>query len=1266
MRREAARLAQRGRGQLNAAALEASRARYQRRAQLHASLAINYPSELPIAAHVEEIRRLLGQHPVVIVAGETGSGKTTQLPKICLEAGLGIAGSIAHTQPRRLAARTVAARIASELATPLGDAVGYAVRFSDQTAEQTLVKLLTDGLLLTEIRGDRFLDAYDAIIVDEAHERSLNIDFLLGYLRRLLQRRRDLKVIVTSATIDVERFSDYFGGAPVVQVSGRGYPVTIRHLPDEEAAQAVEPEERLCTAVEQIANSPGARDILVFQTGEREIFESARALRAHFGEQFDVLPLYARLRAADQNRVFSTGGRRRIVLATNVAETSLTVPNIGFVIDPGYARLNRYSYRSKLTRLPVEPISQASANQRAGRCGRVAPGTCLRLYSEADFQSRTAFTEPEIRRVNLASVVLQMRAFALGDIERFGFIEPPEPGAIRDAIRLLHELGALDGERLTPMGRAMARLPVDPRLARMLVGARDTGALRELLVIVSALSIQDPRERPREAQEAADRKHAQWVDENSDFLTWIRLWDWLINLHENSTRSGERKAHEANFLNHMRIREWRELHRQLVLTVRELGWRINTVAAGSAEVHRAVLAGSLSLVGIHDEKGVYLGARGTKFRVFPGSTLRGKSVRWLVAAEIAETTQIYARCVGPVEPGWIEQLSGHLVTRQHTEPHWAAKRGEARTWETVRLYGLPLAERRSVRLAPLDPLLAREMLIRDGLVAGGVPVALKRQVDFIDRNLAEQRAVLDLETRSRRRDLMISEAEICAFYAQRLPAEVVDGVSLSRWWRGLDAAARAPLYLDRDSLLRATTEGLGEDQYPASVRIGALDLKVKYRFAPGELDDGVNVLVGEGVLSGVVPELLDWSVPGYFGRVCESWLRTLPKQKRRLLSPIADRVEAIAGYLLHPSRYRQGRLTLALNDALTALYGLAVDEADWDRSRVEPNCLVNIVVRDAAGRLLRQGRDLEPLMAVPGTAEMAADDGPVREDLRQFPAEGLHRSVTVRRGGAQVLLYPALVERGQGVDLVYRPDAVSAALDNRRGYARLALLANADTARFMKKELAREKTLALHFASLGDADTLREEVLLASAWQCFFEARPLPESASAFAERMRAEGGGLLAVFRLVVKALGDTLSARFDLVRLLDTTTSPAFNPAVADVRALLARLVPANVLSITPADRLAELPRYLAGLHYRVANLQGRVAKDAELVRQMRAFESRLDRYRQHRLADPAQVLELERQVEETRVGIFAQPLARKGQGSAVRLDRALETAERAVGLR
>ena len=917
---------------------------------------IEFPDALPISRHSGEIGRLLQTNQVIVVAGETGSGKTTQLPKICLQAGLGYRGMIGHTQPRRLAARTVAARVAEEMRVPLGQEVGYAVRFSDQTGPLTLVKLVTDGLLLTEIRRDRFLENYDVIIVDEAHERSLNIDFLLGHLKQISRKRRDLKIIITSATIDVAAFSRHFGDAPVVEVGGRGYPVSVRYLEDERSQ-----EERLVACLEDIetGRQGAARDVLIFQSGEREILETARLLRQQFGDRLDVLPLYARLSQKDQQRVFRPGGRRRAVLATNVAETSITVPNIGFVIDPGVARVSRYSFRSKLQRLPVEPISQASANQRMGRCGRIAPGTCFRLYSEEDFLGRPEFTDPEIKRTNLASVVLQMHAFGLGDIARFPFLDPPDPRAVRDAEGLLNELGALERGRLTRIGRSMARLPVDPRLARMLIAADSNRSLSEALIIVSALAIQDPRDRPLDKQGSADRAHETFADERSDYLSYVNLWKWAEKVREGAPRAAMRRELEKRFLSPARMREWRELHRQLLLATKDLGMRVNSTDSDYASLHRALLTGSLSFIGQHDEKGNYLGPRNLRFRIFPGSALSGRSPRWLMAGEITETRRIYARCVAAVEPAWIEAAASHLLKRRHSDPHWSARRGAAEAYESVTLYGLRLAENRRINYATIDPAHARDLMIRDGLLPGAVP----RGLPFLDHNLLLVGQLLDREARGRRRDLLVSEDIQAALYAERVPSDICTWTQLEKWWRGASETDRQSLFFTELELTAKPEVSFGESDYPAQLKLQDAAYRLKYRFAPGEPDDGVSIEVPLGLLSALVSEALEWSVPGFFPAVCEQWLKSLPKSKRRHLAPVPEKVEALLPLLTREGGYRQGKLAAALAKALGDIYGLQIDATDWDRSRIDPHLLMNVKVVGLEGELLDQSRDLDLLKA---------------------------------------------------------------------------------------------------------------------------------------------------------------------------------------------------------------------------------------------------------------------------------------------------------------
>ena len=1229
-----------------------------------ADVRIEYPAELPISAHVEEIRSLLEQHQVVVVAGETGSGKTTQLPKLALEAGFGRRGMIGHTQPRRLAARSVSARIADELGTSVGAEVGYAVRFSDQTGPRTLVKLVTDGLLLTEIRRDKLLERYDVIIVDEAHERSLNVDFLHGYLKRVLAKRRDLKVIITSATIDVEAFSRHFGDAPVVEVSGRGYPVEVRYVGGD-----LSYEEKLLDCIEDIETGPQgrARDVLVFQSGEREILETARLLRDAVGERMEILPLYARLAHRDQQRVFQPGGRRRIVLATNVAETSITVPNIGYVIDPGFARISRYSYRSKLQRLPVEPISQASASQRMGRCGRVAPGVCYRLYEEADFLGRPEYTDPEIKRTNLASVVLAMEAFGLGDVARFPFLDPPDPGAIRDARRLLEELGAIENGALTGVGRTMARLPVDPRLARMLIAANRERSLSEVLIITSGLAVQDPRERPLEKQGSADRAHAEHADQRSDLLALVNLWNFYEQARQENTRAGLKRLLEKRFLSPARMREWRELHRQLLLATRGLGLEINAEAADYVAVHRAVLTGSLSLIGVHEEKGNYLGPRNLKFRIFPGSGLAARTPKWLMAGEITETRRVYARSVAAVEAAWIEAVAGHLLKRQHSEPHWSARRGEAVAYESVSLYGLPLAERRRVGYAATDPAASRALMVRDGLIRGATP----RRLPFLEHNLARVAALKEREARGRRRDLLASEDTQAALYDERLPADVCTFAALERWWRKAPAPERNRLFFSEAELSAAGSFSAPEEDYPPELSLRGTTLPLKYRFAPGEPDDGISIRVPLGALHALVGEALEWSVPGFFPAVCEQWLKSLPKAKRRLLAPVPDKVKDMLPLLMRGDRYRQGRLPVALAQVCEDLFGVRIDARDWDRSRVDAHLLMNVQVVDADGRLLAQGRDVEALQAqfaeqVRSRVEQGSTADAERSGLTRFPEDlVLERSLVLNDGAGQVVVYPALVDGGDHVDLRLFPSEAEQRRANPRGYARLALLSVGQTARYLKKRAERERQLGLHYASLGTAGRLQDELLRGAAWYCFFAGEPLPRDACAFETRIQARKSRLTGTFEHTLDALKRILAGRFAVARLIDEMDSPAFKDALADARRHLDRLVPADVLSVTPEAQLEELPRYLDALDYRLRHLQGRVGKDREAAAIIEGFEARLARLAATPGVGDGELQGLRFAVEELRVALFAEPLGTRGKASPKRLDRDFVALERELGV-
>ena len=1229
---------------------------------------IEFPGELPISQHVDEIAHALAGRQVVVVAGETGSGKTTQLPKICLRAGLGHKAMIGHTQPRRIAARATAERIAEELKVELGEQVGFAMRFTDQVGESTAIKVMTDGLLLTEIRRDRRLSRYDAIIVDEAHERSLNIDFLLGYLKRLLTKRRDLRLIITSATIDVSRFAQHFGDAPIIAVSGRGHPVETRHLEPSEDEQA-----DLLRAIKAIEASPrrAADDVLIFQTGEREIFESAKFLRKALADRFEILPLYARLSANEQRRVFQPGKRRRIVLATNVAETSITVPNIGFVVDPGLARVNRYSYRSKLQRLPIEPISQASADQRRGRCGRIGPGLCLRLYAEEDYRSRPPYGDPEIKRVNLASVVLQMRAFGLGDVERFPFIDPPEPKAIKDALTLLHELGALGDGKLTAEGRAMARFPLDPRLSRMLIAAAKLGALREVSIIAAALAVPDPRERPLNASAQADQAHAAFADRRSDFMAILNLWAWLEETRQGNSRRAITAALKSAFLNPARIREWREVHRQLLRVQQQLGLRLNTEAADYASIHRALLQGALSLVARHDEQGNYLGARALKARIFPGSCLAGRTPEWIMAAQVSETQRVYARNAAAIEADWVEAAASHLLRRTYSDPHWSVKRGEALVYETALLYGLKVVERRRVRYAPIDGSAARQILIRDGLVGNHAGEAAPGSTfPFLQHNRRLAAEILEWEEKGRRRDLLASEADQCAFYDQRLPLEVTGLKSLRTWLDQGGAQADSSLRMAREDLLSGSAQP-SPDDYPARLLLAGVELRLHYRFAPGEADDGVNVEVPLGALQAVDAEALEWPVPGLLSMVVEAWLRSLPKAVRRQLAPIRQAAERITPGLAAPDCYRQGPLRSALANIIERRFGVRIPVAAWHAAQLPPHLLMNVRVIDAQGTLLAQSRELAALQRrflAQARSRVAQEAARATEQrgLTAFPAQGVPTEAALGQGADALVGYPALFDCGDAVDLRICATGQEQAEANRSGYPRLAWLTLGKPRRFFERQVLKDSTLVAHASVIGEPRVLVDSVMLAVAWRCYFENHGLPTTKAAFEALLKAERPRLADIFADTVIHLADILQTRARVVTRTESLTSPAFRAAREDVINQVRALTPPNLLQRTPSDKLAHVARFLQAADHRLANLQGHTQRDATRLAQVKAFEARLRQLHESERHAEDQWLELRFDLEELRVALFAESLAKKGVISVKKMEQRLLEAERESGLR
>ncbi|WP_259663001.1 ATP-dependent RNA helicase HrpA, partial [Burkholderia pseudomallei] len=957
---------------------------------------ITFAESLPVSGKRDEIARAIAAHPVVIVCGETGSGKTTQLPKICLALGRGLgaggAGLIGHTQPRRLAASSTGRRIAEELGTPFGEVVGYKVRFTDNLAPGASVKLMTDGILLAETQTDPLLKAYDTLIIDEAHERSLNIDFLLGYLRQILPRRPDLKLIVTSATIDAERFARHFGSderpAPVIEVSGRLYPVEVRYRPiaddrpaavrhaegassGRDRAKSAREAERdlmdgIVDAVDELCRE-GPGDVLVFLPGEREIRDAAEALRKHHPPHTEILPLFARLSAAEQERVFKASNARRIVLATNVAETSLTVPGIRYVVDTGLARVKRYSYRNKVEQLQIEPISQAAANQRAGRCGRVADGVCIRLYEESDFAGRARFTDPEILRSSLASVILRMKSLHLSAIESFPFIEPPPGRAIADGYQLLNELGAVDDENaLTPLGRELARLPLDPRVGRMILAARDQQALREVLVIASALSVQDPRERPVDAQEQADQAHRRFADERSEFLQWLRIWAWFEEAvaHKKSNRQLV-DACRQHFLSHLRLREWRDVHSQLLTVVREHGWRLNEADATFEQIHLSLLTGLLGNIGFKaEDEPHYLGARGIKFHLWPGSALVKKAGRWVMAAELVETSRLYARCIAKIEPEWIERIGAHLLKKSLSEPHWEKRPAQVAAFERATLYGLTIYHRRRVAFGRQDPARARELFIRGALVDGEFDTKLA----FFAHNRKLLADIEQLEHKSRRQDVLVDDELIHAFYDQAIPAGIHTGAAFERWYRDEVSKSGQPedklrlLYLSRDDLMRHEAAGVTTELFPKRVTMAGVEMALAYHFEPGSPRDGVTLAVPLFALNQVDARRAEWLVPGMLKEKAHLLLKSLPQKLRRHCVPLP---EYAAGFVERAGRERfgAGGLVDALIADVREQTQVATKTSDFKLETLPAHLFMNFKVIDEHGRQLAMGRNLAQLRA---------------------------------------------------------------------------------------------------------------------------------------------------------------------------------------------------------------------------------------------------------------------------------------------------------------
>ena len=1292
---------------------------------------ITYPEDLPVSGRREEIAKALAENQVIIVSGETGSGKTTQLPKICLQLGRGEKGMIGHTQPRRIAASSTAKRIAQEIGTPLGEHVGYKVRFNDTLQPGASIKLMTDGILLAETQTDPLLKAYDTIIIDEAHERSLNIDFLLGYLKQLLPRRPDLKVIITSATIDAERFARHFAQngklAPVIEVSGRLYKVEVRYRPVDrdpvalgggvdnkpapKAQQAREKRDLMDAVVDGVDElcRLGQGDVLVFLPGEREIRDCAEALRKHHPPHVEILPLFARLSVEEQDKVFRTTNARRIVLATNVAETSLTVPGIRYVVDAGLARVKRYSFRNKVEQLQVEPIAQSAANQRAGRCGRVADGVCIRLYEEDDFLQRPKFTEPEILRSSLAAVILRMKSLHLADVETFPFIEPPQGRAIADGYQLLQEVGAVDeSNELTPLGRKLARLPLDPRVGRMILASLDNHCLSEMLVIAAALSVQDPRDRPMEYQQQADEKHKKFADEKSEFLSYLKIWAWFEDAiaHKKSNRLLQENC-RANFLSQVRLREWRDVHSQLLTIVREQGWRLNESPATYDQLHMALLTGLLGNIGFkaEDEPGAgYLGARGIKFHIWPGSSLTKKPGKWIMAAELVETTRLYARCVAQIQPEWVEKVGAHLLKKSWGEPRWEKKPAQVSSLERATLYGIVVYSGRRINHALYNPFEAREIFIRDALVAGDY----ETRSAFYAHNHKLVKEIENLEHKSRRQDVLVEDQLIAAFYDAEIPKDVVNGAGFEKWYK--DAARDNPklLFLNREELMRHEAAGVTTELFPKTMNVTGIEMGLSYHFEPGSLRDGVTLSVPLFALNQIPQERAAWLVPGMLKERVHLMLKSLPQKLRRHCVPLPDYAARFALRIHAANAFGRGDLVDVLIGDVRAQTGVNVLSGDFKLETLPTHLFMNFKIIDEHGRQLEMGRNLASLQAELGSQaresfqKMAeatpAAVGSVRSNVATPAAWGSGRSAApiavpapqgkgkgapaatpapppavsqhtnltswtfgqlpelleINQGKLTLIGFPALVDKGTHCDLEVFDDPNVAARTHRIGLRRLFALQLKDQLKFAEKNIPGLQGMGMQFMTVGSQEELRDQIVQkAIDIACLQD--PLPTDAASFNKR-KDEGKGRIG---LLINETARLVSAILSEFHGMPKRLNGLAAPVAADMQAQLAGLVHKRFIADNEYSQLAHFPRYLKAMNVRLEKLRGNPARDAQLMAEWQNAASQYQRISKQpgKVNDP-RMTEYRWMLEELRVSLFAQELRTPMPVSAKRLQKVWES--------
>ena len=1217
-----------------------------------------YPEDLPISAKRQKISEAIAANQVVIVAGETGSGKTTQIPKICLELGRGIAGLIGHTQPRRIAARSVATRIAQELKSKVGEHVGYKVRFSDHSKKDGYIKLMTDGILLAEIQGDARLEQYDTIIIDEAHERSLNIDFLLGYLKQLLPKRPDLKVIVTSATINTAHFSAFFNDAPVIEVSGRSYPVEVLYHPitgDEDELDNNLPS-AIVTAVDEVERMDAQGDVLVFLPGEREIREASHALEQHAMKNTEVIPLFSRLSVGEQDKVFQSHRGRRIILATNVAETSLTVPGIRFVIDTGLARISRYSARTKVQRLPIEPISQASANQRSGRCGRVAAGVCIRLYAEDSFTQRSEQTDPEILRTNLASVILQMASLGLGDVAKFPFMNPPESRSISDGYRLLHELQAVDETRkLTPTGRKLVRLPVDPRLGRMLLQAHQERSLHEVLIIVAALSVQDPRSRPMDAQQKADEKHRVFTDETSDFISWLKLWEWYHEQAKHHSKNQLRKLCQKHFLSYVRLREWHDLHGQLLGIVRELNMKPNQQPATPDEIHRGLLAGLLGHIAVQDEGKLYLGARSLKLSLFPGSGLYKKSPKWLMAADLVETSKLYARTLAPIDPAWLERLAPHLIKREYSEPHWSSKRAQVMAYERVNLFGLSVVAKRAVHYGAIDAVLSRELFIRHALVLG----EYRTHGKYAQHNKGLINELEKLEAKSRRRDVLAEEQVVFEFFDALIPEHVCSGKLFEQWRKTEENKVPKLLYLSKEVLLANSDAGIAASDFPDGIQVGAQHLRYEYHFDPSHHADGITLLVPQAMLGALHAEAFEWLVPGMLQEKLIALIKGLPKSLRRSFVPAPQFAEAAMSAM----DIGKGALLPAFSKELERMTGIHVPLEQWALDKLPKYLLMNFRVLDQGKKKIAESGDFHRLQGdfSDSTIQAIVSQHPLqRKAIKTWDFDELPDVVVQKTQGLSLQLFPALVDTQDSVGIEMFDSRDKADMAMAKGVRRLCMLSMYQQVKILDQQMKKMKSMMMFAALMGEPEKLRKdtiEKIFETVFLSDIALAQLPRNKESFGQCLANGRARLVQEGQRIINMVDDALQAHTRLIAAVHASVAPQKAAMLEDVKQQCDSLVFDGFVAVTPMPWLRHISRFLDGACIRVEKSARDLNKDKQMAEQIAVFWLQYQQRCKLLQGKNSVNHDLETfrwMIEELRVSLFAQELKTSMPISPKRLEK------------